>query len=465
MNPLAKGFRKRIYKTVNYIQQQAQSQCYCNYRPLSTVADQLAEVHHTMASVMPERLRGVTAEEIKLRANDKLRRELGFKDTEEMNAFIKGPLFWPFFDEYAQLHIYPQQRTAVTLGTKRPRGPSCSTVETRMISGERPGRNKYSCRFPDKTQWEQVDHAAYLLYNIKTENIKNSDGLFFGKGMESQEITRRIWGLLKHAEYNLAPSLRMRQPDKLQKPSADSFVYPSSSSNSSPLSSPPGSPLLPPGVDEMPVYEDDEPYVLKPLGEEEKIVEHFKGNQQLTNAQKMVIENDGQAFSLDNRFWQAWIIDKIMNLSGDVKALRKDIDWAKNIALLTAEEQVAWYAQTVNDLTSETILYEPWSEEAAEDFQDQQRYFDNTDYQREDLRESCELLGIPWAGKQTVYRMDGMSLSQTLKFWQPPAIKALIEWGFADWTRGCILADDVGLGKTWTVICYLLYVSACNRLL
>ena len=53
-----------------------------------------------------------------------------------------------------------------------------------------------------------------------------------------------------------------------------------------------------------------------------------------------------------------------------------------------------------------------------------------------------------------------MSLSTQLTFWQPVAVNFIIDAIYNDNLRGCVIADVMGLGKTWVTIALLLWVSA-----
>ena len=53
-----------------------------------------------------------------------------------------------------------------------------------------------------------------------------------------------------------------------------------------------------------------------------------------------------------------------------------------------------------------------------------------------------------------------MQHNVTLHFWQPVAIHAICEMTQNRLLKGGILADAVGLGKTWTSAAFLLSVSA-----
>jgi hypothetical protein len=55
-----------------------------------------------------------------------------------------------------------------------------------------------------------------------------------------------------------------------------------------------------------------------------------------------------------------------------------------------------------------------------------------------------------------------MRKSVVLKFWQPVGVNAIMDFEANPHLRGCMFADSVGLGKTWTLIGYLLAVSTAS---
>ena len=51
-----------------------------------------------------------------------------------------------------------------------------------MIIDERSGSDKLSTAFPDKNDWDQVDHCVYALFHICAANTKSASGLFSIEG-------------------------------------------------------------------------------------------------------------------------------------------------------------------------------------------------------------------------------------------------------------------------------------------
>ena len=173
----------------------------------------------------------------------------------------------------------------------------------------------------------------------------------------------------------------------------------------------------------------------------------------------MALENGSKSFDINERFWKAWLIHELIRKGQDIQALTQSLDVASRIDRISEDEQKLWYDQTTADLDEDFIQYKPWDAEASAKYDEHQAIFDSQDYQRENLEESCEVLGIPWDGENTIFRMEGISLSQSLKFWQVVAVNAMIQFHNTNLTRASFLADHTGMGKTWVTICYLLWVS------
>ena len=102
-----------------------------------------------------------------------------------------------------------------------------------------------------------------------------------------------------------------------------------------------------------------------------------------------------------------------------------------------------------------------YSPESAKQFDEQQKWFDNILYQREDHKQACRNLRI---ASSKVPRVPGMHRSTRLQGWQPVAVNAIDQLRKQGKARGCIIADVVGVGKTWVVIAYLLRVGLRNLL-
>ena len=440
----------------------------------------------------------------KLRSVHNLRRDLGFKDTAEFKAFLASDRFKPFFDDYAEQYIYPQQERARAEGSFRARGVGLDHVERRLISGERPGQDKYSCRRPDKSQWDNVDHCALMLYDIREANTKSVQGIFHRKNLSEHEMHIEIWALIKYQEFNSAPSRKAKRSAKgkekeVDSTDSDSSDIDESSSRIRPQRANPSSIGKEREADLMELDDDDDDNPPEDdsnatavftsrhataeacvVGEstiqfdaEEDVKPQqqllgflrtedgsFTGDHALTNGQRMCIENNGEDFNITSRYWKAWTISELIRNDTNLLGLRSNRDYATNLNALAIEEQSRFHEEITRDLEEDLIIMPQFTEPIRTLHDEQQTWMDNVKFQREDLQAAYELLSIPCDGDNTIFRTNDMSLSTKMEFWQPVAVKAIDDFVAQEPALGgCVLADMMGIGKTWVVICYLMLVS------
>ena len=146
-----------------------------------------------------------------------------------------------------------------------------------------------------------------------------------------------------------------------------------------------------------------------------------------SNAEKMAMECDATTMDVEYRFWQAALIDTVIRHSPTPGTFWEAIDKAKRLDDITDRDDcIGWYREVVKSVEEDTTAYEPFTDQTAIEFDQQQQYFDNLVYQRQDTEEACKLPDIPWQGEDdTFFRMPGMLYSAQLTFWKPVAINFL----------------------------------------
>jgi len=435
----------------------------------------------------------------------KLSEAMRFTDVKEFDAWLNGNQFAPFFEEFRKEVIVPEQTEAAKKNkTQRPRGPDLRIVEIRMHAGERGGRAKFSINRLqlDKSKWDRIDHYAFVLFQVKQVNTYQEAGVFFGKGFDDVTVTRMVWRALKLKEATQAPALLARKAEskkggKAATAQAGGAQSREGTPTSQPLTDTRGATPQPPEdamvqpdtqieVDSSGNisvtfngnqidFEVDENANAPPpadLGaDDDNNTVYFGNSKALSNAERLIAKCAHKQFDLTDDFWKIVLIDLVLKAKGKPDLLNNLFMTPKRMNEMANAETALWHAQmrawlkvieetvSKDSIKEETIGLVPFDDEAMTKFDSQQKWFDNTLYQRQDIPEACVMLEIPWNGEKTVYRMSGMTLSKALQYWQPPAIKALIDFLQKRLMKGCILADVVGLGKTWVVICFLLHVS------
>ncbi|KAB8248453.1 hypothetical protein BDV35DRAFT_162042 [Aspergillus flavus] len=78
-----------------------------------------------------------------------------------------------------------------------------------------------------------------------------------------------------------------------------------------------------------------------------------------------------------------------------------------------------------------------------------EKWLDNEILQPDNHEQACERWGILGPASP---RLPGMVRRAVLKFWQPCANRRIMEIMLSKQTRGGMIADSMGLGKTWEAI-------------
>lgn len=136
--------------------------------------------------------------------------------------------------------------------------------------------------------------------------------------------------------------------------------------------------------------------------------------------------------------------------------------WTTTRIQLDEAEAKIYHANLTQEWEENAIKYTEPSKDPSSQYESNEQYLSALEYQRDNIQESCVALGIKYSGPDTINRIKGMPLSQKLMIWQVVGINALLEFYRDSSIRGFILGDQVGLGKTWMLIGFLMTVSATN---
>lgn len=66
-------------------------------------------------------------------------------------------------------------------GGKARQGPALNAVRNAIRRGEAAGQRKYSARYPNKRDWNDLDHYARFICTAVEANREMQDGVFFEK--------------------------------------------------------------------------------------------------------------------------------------------------------------------------------------------------------------------------------------------------------------------------------------------
>ncbi|KAL8848162.1 MAG: hypothetical protein Q9221_006807 [Calogaya cf. arnoldii] len=85
-------------------------------------------------------------------------------------------------------------------------------------------------------------------------------------------------------------------------------------------------------------------------------------------------------------------------------SVKKAVDHAISLANARDAESHLFFSTYEEELAKDRILYDAHTEDALKKFQKIEEYLSSLAYQREDVRESCQLMDIPWHGLEDTDR-------------------------------------------------------------
>ena len=177
------------------------------------------------------------------------------------------------------------------------------------------------------------------------------------------------------------------------------------------------------------------------------------------NAVKIMEECNSLTPNLEYRFWKAILISIATQHSAHPDLAVERINFSASFADVADAEAITWMKQAAGEhVDSQRIKSQPFDEDAKDRFDKMQTLLDNKDYQVEDIEHVCKFFGLS-VRRDGLYRLPGMAVGRELKFYQLPAVYYILSCYYESPLGGCVLADGVGLGKTWTAIAVLLMVN------
>ncbi|KAF5854849.1 hypothetical protein ETB97_011055 [Aspergillus alliaceus] len=383
------------------------------------------------AAILSEDTRGKKDVKIKTPTQKQLMNDLKLGSKEEWKKWIQSNLFAPFWAELWNDWIKNQSAD---------RGPGLRIIQGRMAAGESMGRTRYSARIRNKEGWDEADHLACFVWWRDGSNCLGLEGL-----VQTSSYTQL------HIKTDWRNCMVWNIPKERKKTKEIS---------------------------------DSELSDLSDISDISDLSCEVKGK-------------TSETIDMRDPYWQYLIIikalDRCRRLPQDSAVI--DMDQHELAAALESEDVhfTPPEYETLEDILRNTPkkkprpgdelrtdIFDPVKYQQSEDYNDlvirdelqvshvmqpteasllvidaKRDWFNNVEYQREKVELACEKLRI----ESTKFpRMRGMRRSTTLKFWQPVAIWALVEFKQKAFLKGAMLADAVVLGKTWETIGFLLAI-------
>ncbi len=450
-------------------------------------------------------------------SNIRVAEKLGFTTVNELLGWEADPiLFGHYWKEYEKGWVNKEKNKA----GKRTKQGEFSHVVKRIAQGESAGKMVYSSDYPDTSSWTGIDWQARLLYKVVKVNRDHQNGIFYGQQLEELEMQSRAWLAILRRSWATAPSRETDQPPAPAPPEAKDGpdtvnkdreligrIFWTNISAS----------LVKKGHSSMVTILDIQTLTFQECVD--KVQANF-GLSELSLRVELLVDGDGESITAENfaallRSAEGDFVDLqvhtaptyksvLDSLGGqprgespgeisdfdvmlaeakDEKVNMRDRFWRwfvlRNVGLEytskenfplaetrlegedvpSAQECLMWYNEVSRAMEGEEQV-EPTvteiSEEEIKRYRAQEIWLDNVDFQRQGHAAACAALGI--ADPQNP-RFRCMPRSVTFQFWQVLAIKAMVDFEQDELLRGCILADEVGTGKTWEVLGLIIYVS------
>ena len=83
---------------------------------------------------------------------------------------------------------------------------------------------------------------------------------------------------------------------------------------------------------------------------------YFGSEQTLTNAERMAEENGSVTFNIQERFWQAWLIDSLIEKGQDVTALQQSVDYASSLDRQADAKSQLWMTKLATNFQEDSII-------------------------------------------------------------------------------------------------------------
>jgi hypothetical protein len=418
----------------------------------------------------------------------------------ELAQIMENEPFTSIFKVIDEAVFQPAREESIRTQKPRPRMFDLKTVVHALSAGECHGNQKFSNPQPgEQDGWSSVDHHANFLYKMRQTFYFRKGGFLFGKGLTEDMANQRIWLILKRADAHNAPSrvtkrkneaakrkLKGLENDTPGKRRAAGRSRAGKKTSRKPsdknLSGASGDALLADSDDD---YDEDELEMVDP----QSLIEDMAvssgtfdvgddDNDHVNNSMKLELPLEFlQVPNYGYRFWQYAHMRQLtrtyhdaVKVAGEIQS-GLDTDAAARMNGLgvadgwaqAAEDDAAKEDNDAEDLegAGDIVCMGQPTEMDLENLAALSKLMNNAKYQRDNIKESMQNLRIKDRRKPRLFRQ---SLSTPLRWWQLVGINAIVDARKQGKMRGMMLADIVGLGKTFQLAGYMLHVSSYHHL-
>ncbi|KAL8882511.1 MAG: hypothetical protein Q9198_000508 [Flavoplaca austrocitrina] len=340
---------------------------------------------------------------------------------------------------------------------------------------------------------------------MKRDNVDDRNGIFYRKNLNDNIMDKRIWSVYQRVAHDLSPSRRRagpatvhpsqmnsqristrleesrqgktRTPNRSPSTTSGGTFYTSPEYPNTDLDRPSEGAASATATDPSIKHEDDGALHLDEIDADvyhdaSLSIKSSAGNDEdeigdagsldemdvttLNPENRLFLSKEAIVFDIKDPYWAYTMTKSVVR--GDQSTAnpeRLDIfrpsDYASDNVKISAEG-LAYLNEIAQADTTEVTLVTPTAA-TAERYKLQRSFMENEDFQRENHVEACQKLGIENPLRP---QLKSMSRQTKFEFWQPVGLQAIIDFEDGKWLRGAILADSMGLGKTFIAASYIL---------
>ena len=167
-------------------------------------------------------------------------------------------------------------------------------------------------------------------------------------------------------------------------------------------------------------------------------------------------KNESLFLNLKFKFWQCFLIQKLIETKSVTFTFDKSIKWTFNHERIIQNETKQWFATIDFTIIDNYIVYKKLDAQAIQIFDELKFYFDNTNYQKNDCFQICQRLKIL---NVTTFRIEKMIVNRQLYYWQFFAMKWILKMMKHSHFQNCIFVDYMKIEKTFETLIFVMTIN------